>query len=381
MKKISKILMVLAVFTFVSTSLFAGGAKETTKPELPFNLTKAEKDAGWRYFMPIGFKLHRPAYFDTYKDNADATPKGNAKTDEVLFQAYEYGFVSDELIQLYYKIVGDKELTREQKIKRINEEINTKILPVYSLITLNTPLIDKDLKEITGFPINEVIRKTDKFTQVLAIAKFSPEGLSERAATVYKEMISQVMPIKETIECVDPISDPMNLLIGIKDFKFNTVDYNGNEVTSDIFKDYDVTLVNIWATWCYYCKKELPDLAQLYENFKDKKCNIIGITADVNLLSDEDAKNEEEVKKHEEALKTAKALTEKANCKYTLLQNSPSLQNLVSCAGSKGIPVTLFFDRNGNLIATSADDIIIGALGLEDFTKVLEEVLETVSKK
>ena len=41
---------------------------------------------------------------------------------------------------------------------------------------------------------------------------------------------------------------------------FQTVDLAGNEVTQDIFKEYDVTMVNIWATWCKYCIEEMRAL-------------------------------------------------------------------------------------------------------------------------
>ncbi len=370
MKKLSKIFIVFAVFSFVTVSLFAGGAKDSAKskkcPKPAFELTKEEKAQGWRYFQPIGFKLHRPAFFDKYKDNADSTPEGEEKRDEVLYAAYEYGFISDELIQKYYSIVQNKELTREQKIEKINSEINAKILPVYALVTLNTKLIDKDLKEITGFPINEVIRKTKEFTQILAIAEFSPEGLSEKSAAIYKEMISEVMPIKETITCVDPISYKAPLTY-INNFEFEAIDLNGKPVTSDIFKDYDVTMVNVWATFCGYCIRELPDLEKLHQNFKDKKCNVIGVVADVS-------------PDKQDKLDRAKQLFNKAKCTYTCVQKNDSFEPIIKHARNLGIPLTLFLDKNGNVIASDIDDIIVGSRDLETFTKAMEKALKAVQK-
>ena len=38
---------------------------------------------------------------------------------------------------------------------------------------------------------------------------------------------------------------------------FSTKDLDGNTVTSEIFENYDVTLVNIWGTFCGPCKAEL----------------------------------------------------------------------------------------------------------------------------
>ena len=41
-----------------------------------------------------------------------------------------------------------------------------------------------------------------------------------------------------------------------------------------------VILVNFWATWCTYCKKEVPELAELYREYKDRGLTVIGISLD-----------------------------------------------------------------------------------------------------
>ena len=40
-------------------------------------------------------------------------------------------------------------------------------------------------------------------------------------------------------------------------------DLDGNEVDSSIFADYDLTMINIWATFCNPCLSEMPELAEL----------------------------------------------------------------------------------------------------------------------
>ncbi len=46
--------------------------------------------------------------------------------------------------------------------------------------------------------------------------------------------------------------------------------------------DYDqnVVLVNFWATWCKPCREEMPMLASLYQENKDKGLDVIGIALD-----------------------------------------------------------------------------------------------------
>ena len=40
--------------------------------------------------------------------------------------------------------------------------------------------------------------------------------------------------------------------------EFKTTDTNGNEVTEKIFADKDITMVNVWGTFCGPCINEMP---------------------------------------------------------------------------------------------------------------------------
>lgn len=41
-----------------------------------------------------------------------------------------------------------------------------------------------------------------------------------------------------------------------------------------------VVMLNVWATWCGPCKREIPDFIEAYERYKDKGLEIIGISVD-----------------------------------------------------------------------------------------------------
>lgn len=41
-----------------------------------------------------------------------------------------------------------------------------------------------------------------------------------------------------------------------------------------------VTLVNIWATWCGPCRKEMPSMERLYQAYKDRGLRIAAVSID-----------------------------------------------------------------------------------------------------
>ena len=49
---------------------------------------------------------------------------------------------------------------------------------------------------------------------------------------------------------------------------FSTVNFAGETVDGSVFANADVTVFNIWATWCYPCLMEMPDFQLLHEHYE-----------------------------------------------------------------------------------------------------------------
>lgn len=144
---------------------------------------------------------------------------------------------------------------------------------------------------------------------------------------------------------------------------FSTKDLDGNTVTSDIFENYDVTLVNIWGTFCGPCKTELPHLEAAYKAYADKKVNVIAVTAD---LPQDDA----------ETLALAKDIWKDAGCTFKALVTVDSflpMYEQLAC-----FPTSFMVDKKGQVIPGT---LHLGSLNKEGFEKLFDKALKAVASK
>lgn len=143
--------------------------------------------------------------------------------------------------------------------------------------------------------------------------------------------------------------------------EFTTTGIDGEEYTSDIFKDYDLTLVNIFATWCGPCINEMPELEEFRKEMNPKGVNVIAIVLD---SVDEDG----EV--IEDAVDSAKQLQKKADLGFPILiPDSTNMNGRLE--GIEAIPESFFVDKDGNIVGQT----YVGARDLEEWIKVAEKEL------
>lgn len=94
-----------------------------------------------------------------------------------------------------------------------------------------------------------------------------------------------------------------------------------------------VVLVNFWATWCPPCRKEIPDLENLYGQFKGQGLVVLGIS--------------------DEAEKKVQDFALKHSVTYPILLDPGRKVNTQFSV--KGIPMSFLYDRNGKLVAEAID--------------------------
>lgn len=112
---------------------------------------------------------------------------------------------------------------------------------------------------------------------------------------------------------------------------FSTRDMQGETVTQDVFADYDLTMVNIWATWCGFCVQEMPELARL-KDMLPENVNLITIC--------DDASVEPEL---------AAEILEASGATFQTLETSPEMYDQL-LGEVYAFPTTCFLDSDGVLV-------------------------------
>jgi thiol-disulfide isomerase/thioredoxin len=141
---------------------------------------------------------------------------------------------------------------------------------------------------------------------------------------------------------------------------FNAPSMDGDLVSQDIFSKADLTMVNIWGTFCGPCIKEMPVLAELSQEYAAKGVQIVGIvidTADTNGNA------------QQEQMAAANKILANSNAQYVnLVPSYGMLSNQLRVV--MAIPTTIFVNKQGEIVGTT----IVGSKDKESWIKIIESL-------
>lgn len=137
---------------------------------------------------------------------------------------------------------------------------------------------------------------------------------------------------------------------------FNAKTIDGKDVDESIFEESELTMINVWATFCGPCINEIPDLQEVYEEAKEKNVNVIGIISDTPSSKNEDS---------------AKLILKASNATYMNIIPDSKIQDSI-LSNISAVPTTIFINKEGVML----DKTIVGARSKEEYLREIDKLLK-----
>ena len=147
----------------------------------------------------------------------------------------------------------------------------------------------------------------------------------------------------------DDVSDEGDILeIGKKAPNFTLETLEGETVSLEDYRG-KIVLINFWATWCPYCRDEMPDLQKLYDNNKDDDFIVLAIDV------------------AEEKSLAEKYIKEGGYTFPVLLDKDGAVAYKKYLVG--GLPASFFIDKDGTLLGG-----VPGMMIYPQMTSILDQI-------
>jgi hypothetical protein len=281
---------------------------------------------------------------------------------------------------LSYGLLNFSKLTEEQKNAEVGkmgdgyEKWQEGLERIASIGMFEKSLSEEEISKITKCDSHTKFGESadGKYSYYLSVKSDTDAGTVEEFQKMEKEVIEKkdrpengfVLSEKSDLEGTmafvgnsgDAVTDLSNLV---------TKDIEGKEFSSKDFANYDLTMVNVFATWCTACVQEIPALAEVQKEMQPKGVNIVGVVTDT---VDDTGENQE-------ALEKAKLIMEKTGANYSFLMPDKSNFN-GRLNGIQALPETFFVDKNGQIVGESYS----GSHNKKDWTEIIEKELARVKE-
>lgn len=128
---------------------------------------------------------------------------------------------------------------------------------------------------------------------------------------------------------------------------FTVLDESENEVKLSDYFGKPIVL-NFWASWCYFCKEEMPDFNVAYRDNPDIQFLMVNVTDGSR-----------------ETLSSAKEFIKDAGYDFPVFYDTEL--DAATAYGASGLPMTVFIDKDGRLVTYA-----LGMLSAENLNKGIE---------
>lgn len=126
-------------------------------------------------------------------------------------------------------------------------------------------------------------------------------------------------------------ADEVGLGAGYRVPGFTAQDLAG---TTHRVQDYEgkVLVLHFWATWCPYCRSEVPELKELHAGWRDKGVQVLAVSTDQDVAK-------------------LRAYVQEQGVPYPVIADITREMSIAEQFGVQGIPVTYVIGRDGRIAA------------------------------
>lgn len=273
---------------------------------------------------------------------------------------YYYRPVTDPLIdQLVFLSEEDPALLTDEYTAEIYEQIwaHSRCLMRLTLIpeAEYSDYLDngKSMDDLAEMNHTEEFGRNDGYVYLLSIPDHDLTGLSEAEISQYERCRAYMEEIKNNLEFIPVELESNETALGDQMPEFHTIDLDGNAVTNALFSQKELTVVNVWGTFCYPCIEEMPQLAK-WSREMPENVQLIGLVTDIEGEGDQ---------KHRDL---AKDIVRRAGAEFPQLIANEDFTEWMK--GIVGVPTTFFVDKNGQIVG----EPIVGA-DVDGYQKFVEE--------
>ncbi len=295
--------------------------------------TAAFADEDRVVIQEVGLTLTFPDEFKEENMKGTFSPYPSGKLDEGLYYiSFIYNAMPKEELAILEEKSMDELTEADLALVRSKQSLMAALYVIdFSLLSDRNLAI---LEEETGSnTMAEFTKNGDVTTYLCNLDEQTAEFLPKIAPAYQKEFLAlqaSLLEVLKNAELYKPVV-PGNDLVG-KYIRFDAADLDCVPVKSeDIFKDHEITMANLWATWCHNCVNEMTGLGEMARSLADKNVAVVGICMDAD-----------------DELDRCKAILEEHGVDYLNLMPVENLEELLEWQGS--LPTSYFFDSEGKLL-------------------------------